>query len=336
MSDLKTGKLPQALLAKLLARNKLHDKAVVVSSGIGEDAAVIDTGGDNYLVVTMDPVTFATRQIGWYCVNINANDIACMGATPRWLLATLLLPDTGISEQQVEEIFADLLQSSEALNVALIGGHTEVTRDLNRPIIIGQMMGEVPKDKLVHIKNTRPGDAVVLTKGVGIEGTAIIANAKENRLKSVLDLEQLAAAKDFLHTPGISVVADAEIARDYPGVHGMHDPTEGGVATACHEIAIAADCGIRITHSALRIFDETRIICELYGLDPLGLIASGALLITCERSKAPGLVEQYRAKNIAAEIIGEILPKKDGTRLQRREGDIDLPIFEQDEITRIQ
>lgn len=335
MSELKVGKLPHALLAKLLARNKLHDKAVLVSSGIGEDAAVIDTGGEDYLVVTMDPVTFATTRIGWYCVNINANDIACMGATPRWLLATLLLPDTGIREQQVEEIFADLLQSCEALNISLIGGHTEVTQDLQRPIIVGQMMGYVPKDKLVHIKNTRPGDAVVLTKAVGIEGTAIIANEHEDRLQSVLDSAQLAGAKNFLHAPGISIIADAEIARDYPGVHGMHDPTEGGVATACHEIAIAADCGIRIVDSALRIFDETRIICEFYGLDPLGLIASGALLITCERSKAPGLIERYRAKNIAAGIIGEILPKQDGTRLQKRTGDIDLPIFEQDEITRI-
>ncbi len=335
MSKLKPGKLPHSLLNDLLAQNKLDDDSVLISSGIGEDAAVINTGGANYLVLTTDPVSFATEQLGWYCVNINANDVACMGATPRWLLVTLLLPDTGMEEGDVKSIFADLLEACNALHVSLIGGHTEVTQNLDRPIMVGQMIGEVEKDKLVHVKNTRPGDVVVLTKAAGIEGTAIIANEKQDYLRGALDNSLIESAKHFLKSPGISVLADAGLAKDHPGVHGMHDPTEGGVATACHEIAIASGCGIRVSESSIPVLAETRAVCDLFGLDPLGLIASGALLVTCESSTVDGLLSTYQSNGIPATIIGEILGKEDGSRLRRSTDEIELPVFEQDEITRL-
>ena len=149
---MKQGKFPPELLERLLAKIPLDDKRVLLGPGVGEDAALIDMG-DRVLVAKSDPVTFAADLIGWYAVHVNANDIACSGATPRWFLATLLAPP-GFEEAQAEAVFGQLLDACASLGVTLVGGHSEVTATVQRPVIAGTMLGEVDKGKYVKSKNS--------------------------------------------------------------------------------------------------------------------------------------------------------------------------------------
>ena len=174
------GKLPIDLLTRLLSDIDVRDPRVVLGASTGEDAALIDMG-DRYLVAKTDPITFATDLIGWYLVQVNANDLAVMGATPRWLMATLLLPE-GTTEAQTEAIFAQLLEACDSLGITLIGGHTEITYDLPRPIAMGAMLGEVAKDEVVLTSGAQVGDSIVLTQGIAIEGASILAREAEDTL----------------------------------------------------------------------------------------------------------------------------------------------------------
>ena len=154
------GKLPLDLLSRLLDEIDVRDPRVVLGARAGEDAALIDFG-DRYLVAKTDPITFATDLIGWYMVQINANDIAVMGGTPRWLMTTLLLPDTTSEERSGTYLTRQVREACDALNITLIGGHTEITYDLPRPIAVGAMLGEVPKERAVLTSGARPGDSIV-------------------------------------------------------------------------------------------------------------------------------------------------------------------------------
>ncbi|MFQ5849242.1 MAG: AIR synthase family protein [Candidatus Binatia bacterium] len=329
------GKLPLKVLGNLLDRNVIKDERVIVGPAIGEDAAVIDTGGPRYLIAKTDPVTFATDRIGWYAVNINANDIATMGARPQWFLATLLLPENRTEQSDVERVFEDIVDACQHLGISLVGGHTEVTHDLRRPILVGQMLGEVEKDRLVRTDGAREGDAVILTKGIAVEGTAIIARERATDVKNMFGAKTLRRAQNFLYDPGISVLKDALVAAEVAGIHSMHDPTEGGVATGLHEIASAAKAGLVIDSESLPIFAETQQLCDHYRLDPLGLIASGALLISCAEAAAGMLVTRLQEAGIAASVVGQVVHEQQGIKIQDATGLWDLPIYEQDEVTKV-
>ena len=252
---LPTGKLPPELLDELLARHSRPDPRVVLGPRTGEDAAIIDMG-DRYLVAKTDPITFATDEIGWYAVNVNANDVACCGAAPKWFLATLLLPEQRTDSALVERVFGQIAQACAALDVTLCGGHTEITYGLDRPIVVGQMLGEVSPDAFLTTSGALPGDALILTKGIALEGTAIIASEKRAELAGTMDGEELDRCADLLHDPGISVVPDADCAIAAGGVHALHDPTEGGLATSLWELARAAGVGVRIDEDALPVLES--------------------------------------------------------------------------------
>jgi hydrogenase expression/formation protein HypE len=335
MPFLPTGKLPADLLQALLATHVMHDPRVVVGARVGEDAAVIDLG-DRYLVAAADPVTFATDELGWYAVAVNANDIAVRGATPRWFLATLLLPGSATDEAMVRRLFAQIGEACTAQGVALVGGHTEVTPGIDRPLVAGTMLGEVAKDRLVTTAGARVGDAVVLTKGLPLEGAAIIAREKERELRARgVPAAVIDTAKGFLRTPGISVRAEAAIACDVARVHAMHDPTEGGLATALHELAAAADVGLRIDHDRIAVLPEGRTLCEAFGLDPLGTIASGALLLALPPEEASRVLDALASASIDARVIGEVVPVGQGVTLVAGTRRWPLPTFARDEIARL-
>ena len=330
---MQAGKLPLELLSRLLGKIEIKDPRVVLGPKAGEDAALIDFG-DRYLVTKTDPITFATDLIGWYVVQVNANDLAVMGATPKWLMVTLLLPE-GTSPEMVHDIFDQLLEACNAMNIALVGGHTEVTYDVPRPIAVGAMLGEVDKDKVVLTSGARPGDSVVLTQGIAIEGTSLLAREvpDELRERGVPD-DSIEKAKDYLFTPGISVVKAASIACAATRIHSMHDPTEGGLATGLLEMAVGADVGLLIEMEQIPVLPECRVICDALGLDPFGLIGSGALLATLPQSEAQRLVDALASEGIPAYEIGQITPKEDGLRLRTAHGLIGLPTFERDELAR--
>ena len=325
------GKLPQEDLIELLnQRMPEPDPRVVFGPGLGRDAAVIDFG-ERYLVAKTDPITFATDEIGWYVVNVNANDIACLAARPNWFIVTLLLPEGETGRDLVDTIFDQIRTACNELDISLVGGHTEITHAIDRPIAIGAMFGEVAPERLVKSDGAQPGDALILTKGIAVEGTAIIARELRDQLAGAFDAATLSRASGFLHDPGISVVRDAAIAAAAGEVHAMHDPTEGGIATGIRELTHAAGVGARIDRQALNIYPETAAICDHLGLDPLGLIASGALLIAVAPQDAAVVEESLQEAGIAASVIGEVREEPEVTLVDET-GEHRLPRFERDEI----
>ena len=335
MPSLPVGKLRATTLQALLDKRPVKDPRVVVGPKVGEDAAVIDLG-DRYLVATTDPITFATDDIARYALQVNANDVAVRGARPRWFLATLLLPEGRTTDDSVERLFAELHAACDELDVALVGGHTEVAHGLGRVVIAGTMLGEVAKDKLVTTGGARVGDAVVLTKGVPLEGAAIIAREREAELLARgVRPAVVRRAKAFLRTPGLSVLPEAEIACELAAVHAMHDPTEGGVATALHELADAAGVGLRIDRDRLTILPEGRELCAAFGLDPLGTIASGALLLTLAPADAGIVIHALARESIDSHFIGQVVPREEGVVLIQGSRQEPLPVFAQDEIAKL-
>src|SRR5262245_23431480 len=202
---LPVGKLPGDLLARLIAGHNIDDPAVIVGPGIGRDAAAIEIG-DTVLVVKTDPITFATDSVARYLVDVNSNDLACMGASPRWLLVTALLPESRTTENDVESLFRDLQRACDQRHIALIGGHTEVTAGLDRVILVGQLLGLAPKNRLLQPGKSKPGDRLLITKALAIEGTALLARERSNELSDALGGDLVTRAAGFLLDPGISVV----------------------------------------------------------------------------------------------------------------------------------
>jgi hydrogenase maturation factor len=281
----------------------------------------------------MDPITFATDLIGWYAVQVNANDIAVMGARPRWFVAALLLPPEA-SEEVVAAVFDQLARGCEELGITLVGGHTEVTPSVSQPVIVGCMLGEAAVERLVMTGGARPGDVIVLSGAAGIEGTAILAReAGETLARKGLDQAAIEQGRRFLFDPGISVVR-AALAAAAVGVTAMHDPTEGGVATGLLELARASGTGLEVETGLIPVLPLTREICDRLGLDPLGLIASGALLITLPPARTDALVKALGEAGAAATAIGRVLPASEGLCAigVGRRGP--LPEFERDEVAR--
>jgi hydrogenase expression/formation protein HypE len=335
MASLQPGKLPPDLLHRLLATYAKADRRVIVGAAVGEDAAVIDMG-DRYLIATSDPITFATDAIGYYAVVVNANDIATRGGRPQWFLATLLLPEHHTTEALIDNIFAQIAEACGSFGVALIGGHTEITYGLERPILCGHMLGEVAPSALVTTGGAQVGDVLLVTKGLCIEGTAIIAREREVDLRRRgVDEALIRRAKHFLYEPGISVVRDAQIVCRAGRVHAMHDATEGGLAMAIHELAAAARVGVVIEPHCIPVREESALLCRMYGLDPLGTIASGALLIAAAPEEAPALQRALRDSDIACAVIGHIAPAAEGVVMATGSGRQPLPLFVRDEITKL-
>jgi hydrogenase expression/formation protein HypE len=328
------GKLPHDALRSLLASLRGRDPRVLVGPQIGEDAAVIEAG-DRCLVLATDPITFATDQIGRYAVHVNANDVAVMGARPSWFLAVLLLPERKATTELVEAIMADIRATCDGLGVVVAGGHTEITQGLERPIVVGQMLGEVAASRLVRKDRIAPGDLILLTRGVAIEGTAILARERADRLRGRIDAKLLARAARFLTDPGISVV-DAALAAagDVALVHGMHDPTEGGLATGLAELVAPAGLGLHVVREQIPVCAETEAICAALALDPLKLIASGALLVAAAPDGVGRVVDALAASRVPVSIIGEVRPASEGLTISHRGHIAPLTVPERDEIAR--
>lgn len=327
MAGLPLGKLPLHLLEPLLKGLTLADPDVLVGPGIGQDAAVIRVG-DKKLIFKTDPITFLAEDIAWYLITVNGNDIACMGGTPRYLLVTMLLPE-GIAAAEVERLFSDLRQACGAAGITLIGGHTEVTFGIDRPIAIGFMIGYL-EGEIIGAAGARPGDTVLISKAVPLEAMSILARQVPERLG--LDEATLQRARHLIHDPGISVVREAAIAAAI-GVTAMHDPTEGGLATGLIELAHAGGCGIEVDYDRIPVLDIAGKVLPALGIDPLGAIASGALLVCCRPEKAGAILDAWRDAGIQGTAIGRITQA--GTRMLKDGRTLPLPEFPRDELTRV-
>jgi hydrogenase expression/formation protein HypE len=331
---LAAGKLPAAALERMLSRLPRADPRVLIGPRLGEDAAVLACG-DRYLVAATDPVTFASDRIGWYCVHVNANDVAVLGADPRWFFAVLLLPEGQATTAMAETITADIVETCRALDVSLCGGHTEVTIGLDRPIVVGHMLGEVEHARLVRKDALQVGDRILLTRGAAVEGTAILARERADLCAARLDPVLVARAQALLFEPGITIVDAARTAMAAGRVRAMHDPTEGGIATGLWELAHAGGRGLRVWNDAIPILPETEAVCAAFGLDPLKLVASGALLIAAEPDEADRIAQALVARGIPVADIGQAQPAEDGIQIQVSGQWVALEPADRDEIARV-
>lgn len=334
--SLPVGKLPPELLASLLASIDEGDDSVIIGPGPGRDAAAVRVG-DRIIVLKTDPITFAHDAIGWYAVNVNANDIACMGATPRWMLVSALLPEGRTTPELVEEIFVGLRAACDAIGVLLVGGHTEITAGLDRPILAGQMIGEAAEEELIDPRRARPGDAVLLVKGIAIEGTALIAREYPEPLIERYGEPFAERCRRFLHDPGISVVPAATVLRRALGrsLHALHDPTEGGLATGLREIGTAAGLGLTVDGRKIPRYPETNLVCDTFGLNALGLIASGALLVVVAPDAEGEALAALRIAGLSAARIGWMEEARDEFRILDGCLAVPLPAFPVDEFARL-
>lgn len=331
LQPLPAGKLPGWLLKKVLPAS-VADEQVLVGPGVGCDAAAIAVG-EQVVVAKTDPITFASERAAFHLVEVNANDLACMGAEPRWLLVTSLLP-VGVTPADVLSSFAELAEACRLRGVQLIGGHTEIVPGIDRALLIGSMLGITSPEHLITPGAAKAGDVLLLTKGLAIEGTALLAQERARELAPLVGEDVVSRATRLLHHPGISVVADCQAATAVKGVTALHDPTEGGLATAIREIAAPAGLGASLDADRIPVLAETMAICEALRLDPLGLLASGSLLIAAGPDLAADVRVAIGAVGIPVAEIGVLTEDRAFTIV--RNGIVDqLPDFAVDEIARL-
>ncbi len=331
---LAAGKLPANTLAALLDRHTRHDDpAVIVAPAPGFDAAVVRPGAD--IIVKSDPITFSTASPADYLVAVNANDIACLGGIPRWLTVTALFPHGTTTEADVAAAFETLARSCERIGVSLVGGHTEITPAVDRLILSGTMFGVPGEHGTLVPGGAQPGDEIFMTQAAGIEGSSIIATEVPPAQLDGISADVIATAASYLHAPGISIVNAARIAREFDAVTAMHDPTEGGVATAIHELADASGLGFEVDLDRIPVWPATRALTDHFDISPLGLISSGVLLFAASPGAEPAIQDAFNSSGIPVARIGAFLTDPDRRIARSRAGQQPMPRYDADEITRV-
>ncbi|NLY86237.1 MAG: AIR synthase [Tissierellia bacterium] len=300
------GKLPNEILEKIVISNiKTKRKEILVGAAIGKDSAIVDFG-EEVCVMSTDPITGATKDLGSLAVHVSCNDVATSGAEPLGVLLTILAPpETAIED--IENIMIDASKAAEEINIEIMGGHTEITDGVNRIIISSTVIGKQKKDKLPNIKDIKVGDKVMVTKWVGIEGTAIIAKELNDKLKDKIGEEKLIEAQNLGNM--ISVVKEGIICGQI-GVKYMHDITEGGVFGAVWEASKAINKGIKIKEDLIPVNTITREIGSLLNIDIYKLISSGSMLIIAGEDKVSKINEELSRNGIKSTVIGEVIESK--------------------------
>ncbi len=335
---LATGKIAPELLAQLLAQLPAPEAGLIVGPGIGEDAAVLDLGRgpDHWIVVTCDPITFATEEIGHYALQVSVNDLAVTGATPRYFLPVILLPAGKATADNARTVFGSLVQACSSLNVLIASGHTEVTDAVTRTVVAGTLLGTVPRDRVVTSSGGHAGDRLLLVGQWPVEAISLIAREKRKELLEMgWPAHEVQKAADYLFEPGISILAPALAAANSGLVTAMHDPTEGGVATAISELAHASNVGVQVNLDALEVSPLVQRLCQAFGLNPLGAIASGSLLCTVVPADVTTLKEILRGLGWPVQEIGFLTSSSDELMAKAAGEPVPWPRFPTDEITKL-
>lgn len=303
---MKIGKVPENVLKRSVFKQiKLKRDEVLIHPGVGEDCSVLKLAPDEVFVLSTDPITGAASEIGTLAVHVTANDLASAGAEPVGMLLSILLPQDA-EEADLKSLMGEIESACETLNIEIIGGHTEVTPVVNQSVVTVTGVGKAKKDAVIFTKGAQPGQDIVVTKWIGLEGTAIIASDREAELKSRYSREFVDRAKSFIQY--LSVVKEAMLARDF-GVAAMHDITEGGVFGALWEMAAAGNVGLTVDLKKVPLKQETVEICEYFDLNPYQLISSGSMLIACDRGH--DLVEHLKKAGIHSAVIGKFTDNND-------------------------
>jgi hydrogenase expression/formation protein HypE len=327
------GKLPNRFLHNFLTSLEIKDPSILISPGVGEDTTAIDIERNEVLILKSDPVTFVSDAAAYYAVAVNANDIATSGAVPRWFLSTLLFPP-GTTPSEIVTVMTEIRDCCRQLGITLCGGHTEITDAVTRPVITGMVAGTVNRADLIDKKNLSEGDQILMTKALTIEGTSILAREFEQQLlENGLTRDEIDSGKQLLEQ--ISIIPEATIAAADNGVTAMHDITEGGLATALEELSQAGNQRIAVDVDRIPIHDLTRRMCAVFGLDPLGLIGSGSLLISCGTGHVDKLIRDLENGGIQVTIIGKALASGCGIQAEASGREVEWPSFEADELSRL-
>lgn len=297
---MKIGKVPETVLKRSILK-QIHTKRpeVLLGAGVGEDCAAVHLAEDEVLILSTDPITGTAKDIGELSVQVTANDLASAGAEPFGVLLTALLPPQ-TEEADIREIMSQVDKICGKLNIQVIGGHTEITRAVTQPVISVTGVGKVKAGHMITTAGAKPGQDIVVTKWIGIEGTSIIAKEKEEKLKEHFPPALVDCAKAF--DQWISVVEEGLIAAKM-GASAMHDVTEGGILGALWEMAEASRIGLEIDLKAIPIRQETVEICEFFGVNPYGLISSGSMLIAADAGH--DLVRVLKKEGIPAAVVGK-------------------------------
>lgn len=296
---MRIGKLTNEQLKSAVLSKLKPKRDVLLRSGVGEDCAAIDFNGEA-CVLSTDPITAASENIGRLAVHVSCNDVASSGARPEAMLVTLLIPpDKTLSD--VERVTDELISVSDALGVDIIGGHTEVTDAVNRIVISTTVIGRINSDKLIKSDGAALGDAIIMTGYAAMEGTYIIASERGDALRGLLSEDDLKAVRSLADS--MSVVREGIIAAGL-GATAMHDVTEGGVFGAVYELCEASGAGCEINKADIPVLDVTKKICRHFGIDACRLIGSGSMLITAPR--ADGIIKALSKQGIKASVIGRI------------------------------
>lgn len=301
---MKAGKLNWDDLKQIIDENRSVSRADVrVKSGIGEDCSIINYG-DFECVISTDPITGAEKGIGKLAVNINCNDIAACGVEPIGILVTILAPE-GTTLDQIKDVMKEVDEETKKLNVEILGGHTEITQAVNRIIVSCTALGKAKAGKAVATAGAQVGDDIIVTKLLGMEGTNIVVNDYEDKVKKFLSEDEIITAKGY--SEGLSVVKEGLIAGEF-GVHSMHDITEGGVLGALWELSEASNVGFKVYEEKMPVSSITKKICNSFSIDYMRFISSGSMIITAKNGEV--LVEEFKKQGINASIIGNITKEK--------------------------
>lgn len=295
------GKVPPEILQSIVfSKLGKKDSDVLLGPELGEDAAVIKVG-DQVLIAATDPITGSVEDVGWLSVHVNANDIATFGISPKWFLASILLP-TNFTPKQLEKIMNQINLAATDLEIAVVGGHSEITESISQPIVVGFMIGLASLGEYVTSSSVEVGDSLIVTKTVGIEGTSILATDGSPYLEKVLGKNLVEKGRQLRSS--ISVVKDGVTAFETGFVHAMHDPTEGGLANGIHEMCDASGVGCEINGDLIPLHDSTKRICEHLKINPLELISSGCMLISCDSEQTESVIQALSQVKIKAVAIG--------------------------------
>ncbi len=297
---MKVGKVSETILKRSIIK-QIHTKRdeVLLGAGVGEDCAAMKLSPGEIFVISTDPITGTVKDVGMLAIQITANDLASSGAEPVGVMLTVLLPEE-VEEADIREMMRQVEDACAHFHIQVMGGHTEVTRAVTQPVISVTGVGKVREDRLVSTAGAKPGQDILVTKWIGIEGTSIIAKEKEKELLEHFSAAFVDTAKGF--DQYLSVLPDSRIAVEH-GVSAMHDVTEGGIYGALWEVAEASGIGLEIDLKAIPIRQETVEICEYFELNPYYLISSGCMLMAADRGH--DLVRKLEAAGIPAAVIGK-------------------------------
>ena len=311
---MKVGKVPENVLKRSVMKQLHYTRdEVILGPGIGEDCAAIALEPDEILVMSTDPITGTTKDVGKLAIQITANDLASSGAEPIGVMLTILLPE-GTREIALKRIMEQMEEACRHAHIQIMGGHTEVTKTVNQPVVSVTGVAKAKRGCLVTTAGAEPGMDIVLTKWIGIEGTTILAKEREEELKERFPESFVDAAISFQQY--LSVVPEAAVAVK-SGVRAMHDVTEGGIYGALWEMAEASGVGLEIDLKKIPIRQETVEICEYFDINPYGLISSGAMLMATENGAA--LVEALQRSGIEATFIGKATEGNDRVIMREEE-----------------